>query len=223
MSDLQKRNFNKIINFKIIAKKMSTNSKSDFINIITLGESSVGKSSIINRYVENNFDYNFVSTLGVDFRKKIININGENIRLKIWDTAGQEKFRSIQKQYYRNSDGILLVFDVTKFETFNVLEEWINSIKNQTSNDIIVVLVGNKIDLNNKVISDDEIKNFANDNKFKYFLTSAATGKNINEVFDYIVKEIYKIKSKKKKNDSNNNNNKNLKKNYIKSNKKACC
>ena len=202
---------------------MSTNSKSDFINIITLGESSVGKSSIINRYVENNFDYNFVSTLGVDFRKKIININGENIRLKIWDTAGQEKFRSIQKQYYRNSDGILLVFDVTKFDTFNVLEEWINSIKNQTSNDIIVVLVGNKIDLNNKVISDDEIKNFANDNKFKYFLTSAATGKNINEVFDYIVKEIYKIKSKKKKNDGNNNNNKNLKKNYIKSNKKACC
>ena len=202
---------------------MSTNYKSGFINIITLGESSVGKSSIINRYVENNFDYNFVSTLGVDFRKKIININGENIRLKIWDTAGQEKFRAIQKQYYRNSDGILLVFDVTKFETFNVLEEWINSIKNQTSNDIIVVLVGNKIDLNNKVISDDEIKNFANDNKFKYFLTSAATGKNINEVFDYIVKEIYNIKSKKKKNDSNNNNNKNLKKNYIKSNKKACC
>ena len=202
---------------------MSTNSKSDFINIITLGESSVGKSSIINRYVENNFDYNFVSTLGVDFRKKIININGENIRLKIWDTAGQEKFRSIQKQYYRNSDGILLVFDVTKFDTFNVLEEWINSIKNQTSNDIIVVLVGNKIDLNNKVISDDDIKNFANDNKFKYFLTSAATGKNINEVFDYIVKEIYKIKSKKKKNDGNNNNNKNLKKNYIKRKKKACC
>ncbi len=202
---------------------MSTNYKSGFINIITLGESSVGKSSIINRYVENNFDYNFVSTLGVDFRKKNININGEDIRLKIWDTAGQEKFRSIQKQYYRNSDGILLVFDVTKFETFNVLEEWINSIKNQTSNDIIVVLVGNKIDLNNKVISDDDIKNFANDNKFKYFLTSAATGKNINEVFDYIVKEIYNIKSKKKKNDSNNNNNKNLKKNYIKSNKKACC
>ena len=202
---------------------MSTNSKSDFINIITLGESSVGKSSIINRYVENNFDYNFVSTLGVDFRKKNININGEDIRLKIWDTAGQEKFRSIQKQYYRNSDGILLVFDVTKFETFNVLEEWINSIKNQTSNDIIVVLVGNKIDLNNKVISDDDIKNFANDNKFKYFLTSAATGKNINEVFDYIVKEIYNIKSKKKKNDGNNNNNKNLKKNYIKRKKKACC
>ena len=202
---------------------MSTNYKSGFINIITLGESSVGKSSIINRYVENNFDYNFVSTLGVDFRKKNININGEDIRLKIWDTAGQEKFRSIQKQYYRNSDGILLVFDVTKFDTFNVLEEWINSIKNQTSNDIIVVLVGNKIDLNNKVISDDEIKNFANDNKFKYFLTSAATGKNINEVFDYIVKEIYNIKSKKKKNDSNNNNNKNLKKNYIKRNKKACC
>ena len=202
---------------------MSTNYKSGFINIITLGESSVGKSSIINRYVENNFDYNFVSTLGVDFRKKNININGEDIRLKIWDTAGQEKFRSIQKQYYRNSDGILLVFDVTKFDTFNVLEEWINSIKNQTSNDIIVVLVGNKIDLNNKVISDDEIKNFANDNKFKYFLTSAATGKNINEVFDYIVKEIYNIKSKKKKNDGNNNNNKNLKKNYIKRKKKACC
>ena len=202
---------------------MSTNSKSDFINIITLGESSVGKSSIINRYVENNFDYNFVSTLGVDFRKKNININGEDIRLKIWDTAGQEKFRSIQKQYYRNSDGILLVFDVTKFDTFNVLEEWINSIKNQTSNDIIVVLVGNKIDLNNKVISDDEIKNFANDNIFKYFLTSAATGKNINEVFDYIVKEIYNIKSKKKKKDSKNNNNKNLKKNYIKRKKKACC
>ena len=202
---------------------MSTNYKSGFINIITLGESSVGKSSIINRYVENNFDYNFVSTLGVDFRKKNININGEDIRLKIWDTAGQEKFRSIQKQYYRNSDGILLVFDVTKFDTFNVLEEWINSIKNQTSNDIIVVLVGNKIDLNNKVISDDEIKNFANDNKFKYFLTSAATGKNINEVFDYIVKEIYNIKSKKKKNDGNNNNNKNLKKKYIKRKKKACC
>ena len=162
--------------------------------LIFLGDQGTGKSSILNRFVEDKFDSNYQATIGLDFQSKNIQIDNQDIHLLLYDTAGQEKFRSLIPMYTREANIIILVYDITRKDSFLHIPSWINELTNVKIEDIIFVLVGNKIDLNNKVISDDEIKNFANDNKFKYFLTSAATGKNINEVFDYIVKEIYNIK-----------------------------
>ena len=175
------------------------------INLITLGESSVGKSSIINRYTENVFNFSFVSTIGIEFRNKTIKINNNEVNVKIWDTAGQELYRSIQKQYYKNNDGILLIFDVTNRQSFNLLENWINDIKNQSSNDVVVIIVGNKIDLDDRIIEDIDIKKFADKYHYTFFTTSAATGENINECFEFIINEVYKIKSQKILNNQNDN------------------
>jgi small GTP-binding protein len=183
---------------------MNERNSLNIINLVTLGESSVGKSSIINRYTQNIFNFSFVSTIGIEFRRKTITINNNVVEIKIWNTAGQELYRSVQKQYYRNSDGILLIFDVTNMKSFNLLESWIREIKNETSRDEVVI-VGNKIDLENRVVEDEDIQKFCNKNNYKFFTTSAATGENINECFEYIINEAYKNKSQKLLNNNKDN------------------
>ena len=176
------------------------------ISLITLGESSVGKSSIINRYTENEFNFSFVSTIGIDFKKKTIKIKDNDVTIKIWDTAGQELYRTCQKQYYKNSDGILLIFDVTYMKSFVLLESWITEIENETSNDNVIVIVGNKIDLENRVIQDIDIEKFCADKNYTFFTTSAATGENINECFEYIINKAYENKCQKLLNNNIDNN-----------------
>ncbi len=195
------------------------------ISLITLGESSVGKSSIINRYTENEFNFSFVSTIGIDFKKKTIKIKDNDVTIKIWDTAGQELYRTCQKQYYKNSDGILLIFDVTYMKSFVLLESWITEIENETSNDNVIVIVGNKIDLENRVIQDIDIEKFCADKNYTFFTTSAATGENINECFEYIINKAYENKCQKLLNNNIDNNRITLSKSYSKKEikNKNCC
>ena len=175
--------------------------KGIFISLITLGESMVGKTSLISKYIEDIFEDSLVTTIGFDFKLKTIIKNNKIIQLKIWDTAGQERFNSIQKQYYKNIDGILLIFDLTDLSTFNNLNQWFDKIERESPKNCSIVLVGNKCDKKDMIkINKDDASNFANE-KFgiKYFETSAKTGFNVNEIFDYLVDEILTIK-----NDSNN-------------------
>ncbi len=183
---------------------MSSNEET--IKIITLGESSVGKTSILAKYVDEIFDINVISTLGVDFKRKVETIDGRQINIKVWDTAGQECFRNIQKIYYHNTEGVLLVFDLTNKKSFEQLNYWISSIKAECPGDVAVCLVGNKADLIDKIeVNDIEIEDFCkNNNNLKYFCSSAVNGKNIKEIFQYISREILKIMDKKK--GSNNTN-----------------
>ena len=148
---------------------MSSNEET--IKIITLGESSVGKTSILAKYVDEIFDINVISTLGVDFKRKVETIDGRQINIKVWDTAGQECFRNIQKIYYHNTEGVLLVFDLTNKKTFEQLNYWISSIKAECPGDVAVCLVGNKADLIDKIeVNDIEIEDFCkNNNNLKYF------------------------------------------------------
>ena len=152
-------------------------------------------------------------------------IKDNEVTIKIWDTAGQELYRTCQKQYYKNSDGVLLVFDVTYMKSFNLLESWITDIKNETSNDDVIVIVGNKIDLENRVVQDIDIEKFCADKNYKFFTTSAATGENINECFEYIINKAYENKYQKILNDNNDNNRISITKSFPqkKNKKKNCC
>jgi Ras-related protein Rab-11A len=190
------------------------------IKLSIIGDSGIGKSSILNRYIFDKFNLNSRSTIGVEFGQIEIELNnGEHYLLEIWDTAGQCKYRSIVKSYYRNVDGFILVFDITNKDSFNNLSYWLNEINgNCDKDDVYILLVGNKIDLydkekDEKFNFDDGIIKFINDNNNnnynilpKYYITSAKNNVSISLLFQYLTEEldyIYKIR--------NNLNNLNLK------------
>lgn len=159
--------------------------------IIFLGDVSVGKTSIIQRYINNFFDVNYTCTIQAEqFTKVIKEDNNTSIKLNIWDTAGQEKFRSLTRQYFRDANGAIIVFDLTKKQTFDYVYTYINEIKNYGENDTIIIIVGNKSDLTSeREIPLNDIKNKLND-EFFYFEVSAKTGNNITMVFDKMKKLI---------------------------------
>lgn len=161
---------------------MSVNHK-----IVFIGDSSVGKTSIINQYIYGSVTPDHQPTIGIDFFAKSLKIDNKSIRLQIWDTAGQEKFRSISRSYIGRADGIFIVFDVSARSTFNKVQEWINSIKDAGNNHVVIVLIGNKCDIERSV-SSDEAKVFAYDRNIAYYDTSAKDGTNIEEVFLYMAK-----------------------------------
>uniref|UniRef100_A0AAQ4Q444 RAB18B, member RAS oncogene family n=1 Tax=Gasterosteus aculeatus aculeatus TaxID=481459 RepID=A0AAQ4Q444_GASAC len=117
------------------------------LKLLIIGESGVGKSSLLLRFTEDTFDPEQPATIGVDFKVKTLSIDGNKAKLAIWDTAGQERFRTLTPSYYRGAQGVILVYDVTKRETFTKLENWLNELETYTTrNDLVKMLVGNKID-----------------------------------------------------------------------------
>ena len=156
-------------------------------NIILLGNSSVGKSCLISKYAKNIFQDNYLSTIGVDFLSKEININNQKINLKILDTCGQERYKSIASNYYRKVDGIMFVFDVTNKTSFDEVKTWLIGVDSVNDN-CQKILVGNKIDLeNNRNINKENIEKKAKELNMKYYETSAKTGQNVEEAFTELV------------------------------------
>ena len=159
--------------------------------ILLAGNTSVGKSSIFLRFVDNIWNDAFVPTIGVDFKIKTLNINYKNVKLQIWDTAGEERFRTIISSYYRGAHGILLIFDLTEIESFNNLNNWLAEIEKNANKNVVKVLIGNKCDLEDKrVISFEKAKDFADSNNMQYIETSAKIDKNITNAFGLIGKEL---------------------------------
>ena len=160
------------------------------IKIVTLGDSMVGKTSIVYRYFENKFNESILSTIGIDFKTKYIKVRDASVKVLIWDTAGQEKFRNIAKQYYQGANGVLLVFDVSDRKSFERIEYWLNEIKeNNKIDSMYAVIVANKIDLvGERVISRDEAEKYAEKNNISYFEVSAKTGEGVAEMFNNITK-----------------------------------
>ena len=163
------------------------------IKILLVGDSSVGKTCILLRYSENKFQEQFLSTIGLDFKVKRMVIDGKPIKLQVWDTAGQEQYRTITKSFLRGADGILLVFDLTNQTSFDMVNEWMNSIKENASSTVDIFLVGNKCDLD-RVVTQDKIDEFKQNNNVPYFETSACTGFNIQETFTEMANVIKKRK-----------------------------
>ena len=160
------------------------------IKILTLGDTLVGKTSIILRFSDNTFNENQLATIGLDFKTKYIRAGDASVKIALWDTAGQEKFKNIAKQYYNGANGVLLIYDVCNRKSFERIEFWLNELKeNNKIDELYIVLVGNKIDLEDKrVISKEEGEKYASDNKITYCEVRAKTGVGIKRLFKKIAK-----------------------------------
>ena len=167
----------------------------DLMKVITLGESGVGKTSIIRRYIHNIFDENNLSTIGVNFSFKQVKLkNGKSINIKLIDTAGQEKYKALAKSYFKNVDAVLFVFDLNDQESFDYMKNWINLFNDNHNGKegIPMYLLGNKADKERKV-QKNMVDEFLCKNKYKYFETSAKDNNGIDEVFQELSEDLYTI------------------------------
>ena len=166
--------------------------------ILLLGDMAVGKTCLINRYTNGVFKEEYTSTVGIDFYTKPEEINNKTVQVKIWDTVGQERFRALTPSFLRNAEGVVIVFDVTSQESFDNVKGWINSVKSNIGENVIpIIIVGNKIDMENlREISKEDGNKIASENGFKYFETSAKTGKGVDEAFKELVNQILDIQDK---------------------------
>ena len=159
--------------------------------LILIGDSCVGKSNILLKYLKNEFDPNSRATVGVEFGTKNILINNKKIKIQIWDTAGQERYRSITSAYYKGAKGALIVYDITRKSTFDNIDKWISDLKLNGDTNICIAIIGNKSDLEDKreVSKGDGIKK-SEMYKTAFLETSALNGDNIGKAFDEIIKQI---------------------------------
>ena len=187
--------------------------------IILLGQSAVGKTNLIIRFTENKFYAEFISTIGFDYKSKIISLNNskKNLKLFLYDTAGQERHEALCKSLYKKVDGIILVYDITSRESFDYIPKWVKEIKQYNEN-FSMMLIGNKIDdEENRIISFEEGKKFADDNNMVFFETSAKNGDNVNKAFIYYGNKLIENLIEKKVNISLST------KSHTKKQKKKCC
>ena len=151
---------------------------------IIVGDMGVGKSCLLLQFTENKFRQKHELTIGVEFGGKMIDINNKKIKIQIWDTAGQEAFQAITRSYYKGAIGALLVYDITRKDTFNHIIKWLEVVKSYSAKKICIILIGNKIDLEKKrQVSKEDGENFAKKNGILFLETSAKTAERVNDVF----------------------------------------
>jgi len=159
---------------------------------IIIGDMGVGKSCLLHQFTENKFMSDSPHTIGVEFGTKIVDVMDKKIKLQIWDTAGQERFRAVTKSYYRGAAGALLVYDVTRRVTYNHLTSWLSDARNLTHPNTIIMLIGNKRDLESeRDVTVEEATKFAQENGLYFMESSAKTGENVEEAFLKTARLIY--------------------------------
>ena len=185
--------------------------------VLLLGDSSVGKTCFLKRYIDNTFQDAYLSTIGFDFKFKNVTLkDGKKVKVQLWDTAGQERFRTIAKSYYKGAHGIVLIYDVTSKRTYENIRKWLNQIKEEASNRISIILVANKIDCEGeREVSKEEGENLAKTSGLTLFEASAKDSINVNESFQYLIEKISEKYANINSNTSKLNNSKNE--------KKGCC
>lgn len=172
----------------------SRNASYDFlIKLLLIGDSGVGKSCLLLRFSDDSFTTSFITTIGIDFKIKTIELDNKRIKLQIWDTAGQERFRTITTAYYRGAMGILLVYDVTDEQSFQNIRNWIRNIEQHAADNVDKILIGNKCDMvGEKVVETIRGQQLADEYSIKFFETSAKSNINVVESFTAIAKDIKK-------------------------------
>ena len=160
--------------------------------VLLLGDSTVGKTCFLKKYTDKTFQDVHMSTIGLDYRVKTMTLkSGKVVKLQIWDTAGQDRFRAITKNYYKGANGIILIYDVTSIQTYENVKNWITQIREEASPNVIIYIAGNKIDLEEeRKIKTEEGQKLAEELGLPFFETSAKTGVNINESFEDLVEKI---------------------------------
>jgi len=172
----------------------SKNAAYDYlIKLLLIGDSGVGKSCLLLRFSDDSFTPSFITTIGIDFKIRTIDLEGKRIKLQIWDTAGQERFRTITTAYYRGAMGILLVYDVTDDKSFANIRNWIRNIEQHASENVNKILIGNKCDLvDKKMIDTAKGKALADEYGIKFMETSAKNSINVEDAFITLAKDIKK-------------------------------
>ena len=195
--------------------------------LLIIGNSAVGKSSILRRFAQDKFNANYFATIGIDFFTKDVILDNERIHIKMWDTAGQERYKALTQGFFRNAQGLMIVYDVKNKESFEDLKYWIQSIENNINiqnKNIPAIIIGNKIDLNEREVDKNEAEQFAKSKDYKYFEVSAKSGQGIDESIKYLIKKVIEVVDKneeqKKKSIVINNDDEN---NTDKSKKINCC
>ena len=160
--------------------------------IVIIGDTYVGKTNILSRYISNEFDPNSNSTIGVELTTKTYNFDNNDVKVQIWDTAGQEKYRSITSSYYKGAQGCLLVYDITKKKSFDNIDKWYSELKSNSDEKIYTMLLGNKSDLEeNREVSIEEAEKKAKNFNIAFMETSAFNGNNINKAFNELINNVY--------------------------------
>ena len=176
---------------------MELKTKLDFqYKILFLGDTSVGKTSLLIRYTDNKFDSDSLPTLGVDVRNKYVSLEQKRIRLDIWDSAGQERFRNLTKNFYHGANAIIFVYDITNKKTFETLKTWLIEAQKDVTNETEMIIVGNKIDLNEKrEVNFQTSESLGKKNNIEVFESSAKTGEGVEEMFIYLIKKLFQNKN----------------------------
>ncbi|CAG61730.1 uncharacterized protein GVI51_K12507 [Nakaseomyces glabratus] len=205
------------------------NSEYDYLfKLLLIGNSGVGKSCLLLRFSDDTYTNDYISTIGVDFKIKTVELDGKTVKLQIWDTAGQERFRTITSSYYRGSHGIIIVYDVTDQESFNGVKMWLQEIDRYATSTVLKLLVGNKCDLADKrVVEYDVAKEFAEANKMPFLETSALDSTNVEEAFLTMARQIKESMTQQNMNESqqkkNDKGNVNLKGQSLTQSGSSCC
>ena len=166
--------------------------------MVLIGDSGTGKSNLLSRFTRNEFSLESRSTIGVEFATRSISVDGKTVKAQIWDTAGQERYRAITSAYYRGAVGALLVYDIAKHSTYVNVSRWLKELRDHADSNIVVMLVGNKSDLRHlRAVPTDEAKAFAAENNLSFIETSALDASNVEQAFQNILTEIYRIVSNK--------------------------
>ena len=188
--------------------------------VLLLGDSTVGKTCFLMKYTDKSFQEVHMSTIGLDYRLKTMTLkNGKNIKLQIWDTAGQDRFRAITKNYYKGANGIILIYDVTSIQTYENVKNWITQIREEASKNVVIYIAGNKIDMEEeRKVTTEEGQKLADEYGFPFIETSAKSGINIDETFSDLAEKIDSVYSKLETNTGGNK----VKK-VFKRKKKGCC
>ena len=189
--------------------------------LLIIGDSTVGKTSILSRFTEGTFSPNYLATVGLDFFTKDEYFNNKIVRIKIWDTAGQERYKALTQGFFRNAHGILIVYDVTNSETFDNLKYWVQSIHTHLGEkgNVKVIIIENKIELKREIKKEDAQK-YAEENGYKYFETSALSGEGIEESIKYLVQQV--LESQAKNQEATNNDKIRISKDDNKKEEKKC-
>ena len=176
-----------------MSESQNPNGYDMIFKIVLIGNTSVGKTNILSKYLTDQFDPDSKATVGVEFGTKNFKIENNIVKVQIWDTAGQERYRSITNAYYKGAKGSLLVYDITNKKSFDDLDKWILDLKTNGDDNLSLILLGNKSDLEDKrVISTEEGKNKAEFYKCSFFETSALNGNNIEKAFSELIMDVYK-------------------------------
>ena len=215
-----------------MSNKSNKSSDYQFIfKLILIGNSGVGKSSIIQRYMKQTFEDSYKCTIGVDFLMKTLEIKGKTVKLQLWDTAGQEKYKSMVASYYRGANVALVVFDITNHSSFDSLPLWIENYYKNGPEQKNIILIGNKKDIvENRQVTQEEAETFSETNNMMYFETSAKEGDNIEYVFTYAAEKLLEFYGtpnetniKKQLKETTELQSHNFKEIRIEEHKKGCC